>query len=176
MIKINGYTLTNTLDPNCYHKATYLVNNFYDSAYPELDKVSKKHAISSTMNGIKYNINKGIYLYEDDELVGIVVYHVELENPKNIVIDMIDFDQEIRKTYVNMYINYDEKKPSELLTAVINLISYIARKNNMESISFGLSKNVNYLSNNFQDLGFVENDERFSDHIDIYSKRLVNNK
>lgn len=176
MINIKGYKFTNKLDPNCYHKATYLVNNFYDSAYPGLDKISKKHAISSTMNGIKYNINKGIYLYEDDELVGIVVYHVEIENPKYIVIDMIDFDPEIRKTYINMYLNYDEKKPSELLTAVINLISYIARKNNIESISFGLSKEVNYLSNNFQDLGFVENDERFCEQIDIYSKRLINIK
>ena len=188
---INGYTYTNRLRTDAYSKAKVksLIEDFYSNAY-DLDAISKDQLILSTYSMIKKsneekakkskqskgkdstnNVDQkyGIYVYQGTKLVGLAIYHVSITFNDTIAIDLIDFDPEIRKSFVNK--DLDDKEPSEILTNIIKFLSNIAVKNNKSKIILSLSNKVLCLENRFKQLGFEDDANEYKGN--IYSKRLV---
>ncbi|MBO4245836.1 MAG: hypothetical protein J5892_03770 [Bacilli bacterium] len=152
MIKIDNYTFKNKLEVEAAPKAKELINEFYETAHPNLTEYNKKHYANALKHAIVLGYEKGVYIYDDDnELVGLALYHVQLENPTNVCIDAISFDKTVRKTYAGVY---EEHGPSVLLKAVIKIISKVAKKNNKDTLILCLNDEILYLENNFNDLGF----------------------
>ena len=176
MIKRHGYIFTNKLNEDCNSKAGALIDDFYANAFPkDTDVNSINHAKSSILNGLKDNIKYGVYVYHDDELIGLAIYHVSTTDAKAISIDLIDFDPEVRKSFVNKGLFDDNDKPSELLTMVIKIISYVGKKNNKKKVKLGLSDTTIGLADTFKQLGF-EYEACELKGANIYSKRLIKNK
>ena len=176
MIKKYGYEFNKKLRDDCYSKAVRLIDDFYDKAFSkDIDVNSINHAKSSILNGLKDNIKYGVYVYHDDELIGLAIYHVSTTDAKAISIDLIDFDPEVRKSFVNKGLFDDNDKPSELLTMVISIISYVGKKNNKNKVKLGLSDKTIGLADTFEQLGF-EYEAVELKGTNIYSKRLTKNK
>lgn len=174
MMKRYGYTFTNKLNEDCNSKARALIDDFYANAFPlETTEQTINHAKSSIYNGLKMEIKHGVYVYDaNNELVGLAIYEKSTDDAKAISIDLIDFDPVIRKSFVGG-LDGDDKKPSDVLTMVIRIITKVARNNNKKKVKLGLSDQVSALAPIFEQLGFKYETCELKG-ANIYSKRLVN--
>ena len=170
-----GYTFSNKLNEDCNSKARALIDDFYASAFPsEITELTINHAKSSIYKGLKMGIKHGIYIYDvNDELVGLAIYEKSTDDDKAISIDLIDFDPVIRKSFVDGGLDGDDKKPSDVLTRIIEIIATVSATNHKNKVKLGLSSKTLPLATLFEHLGFKREDSELKG-VNIDSKRLVN--
>lgn len=154
----NGYTFTNKFKDNqdIVQFLVYL-NAFYD----ELNLKNKSNDILNRMNN---NEIHSIYVYDDDKLVGYLIYSLtdnvnsvqyhESEMKKEYInIESLYFDKIIRfKNY-----NFDGDNVSDNLKNIIMTVEYLAYKNGLDAVVIDLV-NVSKLVKRFNELGYNQFD------------------